>query len=47
MSTDVRCDKEIKMRIGQAKTAFYNIRDLLKRDINLKLRKRLMKCYVW
>ena len=47
ISSDGRCATEIKRRIGQAKSAFNNMKELLKGDISLRLRKRLLKCYVW
>jgi len=39
---------EIKSRIGQAKTAFMNKRNLLcSKNMSINLRKRLIKVYVW
>lgn len=42
------CGKEIKIRIAQAKTAFGKMRKILTNlSMNMNLRLRLMKCYVW
>ena len=39
---------EIKRRIGQAKTAFMEMRRVLSAStISIEIRKRLIKCYVW
>ena len=47
-SEDSRSDAEIARRIAIAKGAFTNIRKLLTcRSINIRLRLRLLKCYVW
>ena len=37
-----------KCRIGQAKQAFMNMRNVLcARNLELRVRKRLSKCYIW
>ena len=41
-----RCIKEVKQRIGKAKTAFWKCKDFLRRDITIELKKRLLNCYV-
>ena len=47
-SEDGRSDAEIARRITIAKGAFTNMRKLLTcRSINIRLRLRLLKCYVW
>ena len=43
-----RDHKEIKSRIGMAKTAFNNLANVLgNRTMSIDLRKRIMRCYVW
>jgi hypothetical protein len=47
LTNDVRCTCEIKCRIAMAKAAFNKKRALFTSTLDLKLRKRLVKCYVW
>lgn len=47
LTEDMRCTKEIKVRIAMAKEAFSKHRQLLCSKLDLKLRKRLAKCFVW
>ena len=48
MTTDARCDKEVKKRIGIAKTAFKKMKQLLTSSrISIETRKRAIKTYVW
>ena len=43
-----RSDRDIGCRIGQAKQAFMDMRNLLcAKNIGLGVRKRLVKCYIW
>ena len=45
---DGKCDEEIKRRIGQARSAFNSMRDVLCcRRLPLSSCLRLFKCYVW
>ena len=45
---DGRCDKEIRARIGMAKSNFGKMRKLLTNlSLNRQLRLRLLECYVW
>ena len=45
---DGKCDKEIKRRIGIARTAFENMAKILtSRNISIELRSRIVKCYIW
>ena len=47
-SKDGRSDAEIARRIAIAKGALNDVRKLLTcRNINIRLRLRLLKCYVW
>ena len=42
-----RCICEIKSKIAMAKTAFNKKRALFTSTLDLKLRKKLVKCYIW
>ena len=45
---DGKCDKEIKRRIGIARTAFESIAKILtSRNISIELRSRIAKGYIW
>ena len=46
LTEDGRCTCEIKSRIAMAKAAF-NKKNLYTSKLDLNLRKRLMRCYVW
>ena len=47
ISSDGRCEKEVKKRIVLAKQAFVNLKEFFKSGVNLSLKKRLLECYVW
>ena len=48
ITSDGRSDRDIRCRIGQAKQAFMDMRNLLcAKIIGLGVRKRLLKCYIW
>ena len=48
VTTDARCDKEIKKRLGIAKTAFKKIKHLLTNSrISVQTRERAIKTHVW
>jgi hypothetical protein len=42
-----RCTCEIKSRIAMAKAAFNKKRALFTSQMDLELRKKLVKCYIW
>jgi hypothetical protein len=44
---DGRCACEIKSRIAMAKAAFNKKKTLFTSTLDLELRKKLVKCYVW
>ena len=45
---DGKCDKEIKRRVGIARTAFESMAKILtSRNISIELRSRIAKCYIW
>ena len=47
LNQDGRCTCEIKCRIAMAKAAFNKKRALFTGTLDLELRKKLVKCYVW
>jgi hypothetical protein len=47
LTNDSRCTCEIKCRIAMAKAAFNKKRTLFTSTLDLELRKKLVKCYVW
>jgi hypothetical protein len=47
LTNDGRCTGEIKCRIVMAKAAFDKRRALLTSTLDLELRKKLLKCYIW
>jgi hypothetical protein len=47
LTNDGRCTCEIKCRIAMAKATFNKKRNLFTSTLELELRKKLVKCYVW
>ena len=47
LTNDGRCTCEIKSRIAIAKAAFNKKKTLFTSKLDLNLRKKLVKCYVW
>ena len=47
LTNDGRCTCEIKCRIVMAKAAFNKKKTLLTSKLDLNLRKKLIKCYIW
>jgi len=47
LTNDVRGTCEIKCRIAMAKAAFNKKRTLFTSTLDLELRKKLVKCYIW
>jgi len=47
LANDGRCTCEIKSRIAMTKAAFNKKRALFSSTLDLKLRKKLVKCYIW
>jgi hypothetical protein len=47
LTNDGRCTCEINCRIAMAKAAFNKERTLFTSTLDLELRKKLVKCYVW
>jgi hypothetical protein len=47
LTNDGRCTCEIKCRIAKAKAAFNKKRALFTSTLDLELKKKLVKCYIW
>jgi len=47
LTEDGRCTCEIKSRIAMAKAAFNKKKNLFTSKLDLNLRKKLVRCYVW
>jgi hypothetical protein len=47
ITSDARCTREIKSRNAMAKTAFNKKKNLFTSKLDLNLRKKLVKCYIW
>ena len=47
LTNDERCICQIKCRIAMAKATFNKKRTLFTSTLDLELRKKLVKCYVW
>jgi hypothetical protein len=47
ITNDERCTREIKSRIAIAKAAFDKKKTLFTSKLDLNLRKKLVKCYIW
>jgi len=47
LTNDGRCTCKIKCRIAMAKAAFNRKRALFTSTLDLKLRKKLVKCHIW
>ena len=42
-----KSEKEVNSRIAMAKGAFWKLKDLLKGNVNMTTRKRLLNCYMF
>ena len=47
LTNDGRCTREITSRIVMAKAAFSKKKTLFASKLDLNLRKKLIKCYIW
>jgi hypothetical protein len=47
ITNDARCTREIKSRIAMAKAAFNEKKTLFIIKLELNLRQKLVKCYIW
>ena len=46
ISNDGRCLEELKKRIAQTKSAFWKNKEIIRRNININLKLRMLSCYV-
>jgi hypothetical protein len=46
VTNDAKCTREIKSRIAMTKAAF-NKKTLFTSKLDINLRKKLVKCYIW
>ena len=47
ITDNAKCEEEVKRRIGKAKADFWKFKEFLRRDINLKLKLRILKIYIF
>jgi hypothetical protein len=47
ITNDAGCTREIKSRIAMIKAAFNKKKNLFTSKLDLNLRKKLVKCYIW
>jgi hypothetical protein len=47
ITTDARCQKEIKRRIAMSKEAFSKRGELLSGSLSVELKKRMVKTLIW
>jgi hypothetical protein len=47
ITNDASCTREIKARIAMAKAAFSRKKTLFTSKLELELRRKLVKCYIW
>src|SRR6218665_1606820 len=47
ITSDGRCETEIKTRIGMAKNAFNQRKELLSKNLNKDIKKRIIKAIIW
>jgi hypothetical protein len=47
ITNDARCTREIESRIATSKVAFNKKKNLFTSKLDLNLRKKLVKCYIW
>jgi hypothetical protein len=47
ITEDVRCEEDIKARVGMAKAAFWQNKEVMRRNIRLSTKKKILNCYVF
>lgn len=47
ITADGRCLEEVKRRIGRAKSEFWELKELIRKDLNIKLKKRILETYIF
>ena len=47
ITEDARCEKELKARIGMAKAAFWQNKEVMRRNVRFGTKKKIIDCYVF
>ena len=47
ITEDEKCDADVKTRLAMAKDAFWKHKQLMRGNINLRVKKRILQCYVF
>ena len=47
ITEDGRCEEEIKARIGMAKAAFWQNKEIMRRNVRFSTKKKILNCYVF
>jgi len=47
ITEDGKCESDVKARISMAKDAFWKQKELLQGKINLRVKKRILRCYIF
>ena len=47
VTEDTKCIKEIKRRIGIAKKSFWELKELMKSNVNVNKKKRILNRYIY
>src|SRR3989442_1638259 len=47
ITEDARSDEDIRARVGMAKAAFWQIKELMRRNIRLSTKMKILNCYVF
>ncbi|XP_069991992.1 uncharacterized protein [Penaeus vannamei] len=47
ITADGRCLEEVKRRIGRAKSKFWELKELIRKDLNIKLKKRILETHLF
>ena len=46
ITEDKRCDEDIRARVGMAKAAFWQNKELMRRNIRLRSKMKILNCYL-
>ena len=47
ITQDARCEEEVKIRIGMAKAAFWQNKEIMRRNLTFSTKKKILNCYVF
>jgi hypothetical protein len=47
ITEDVKCDEDVKARVGLAKTAFWQNKEIMRRNVRLQTKMKILTCYVF